>query len=106
MRWFADKCKPFLKLQAKPVIVNVQRAQISIPPAYVAWQAGTTNMVVVPARQIDSEESNPPAYVAWQAGTKNRAGNRFLGSLKGLQIRTPRKGEKKGDGGGEGRGQK
>ncbi len=28
----------------------------SIPPAYVAWQAGTTNRVVVPARQagIDS----------------------------------------------------
>jgi hypothetical protein len=38
----------------------------SIPPAYVAWRAGTTNMVVVPACQ---------------------AGNRFLGSLKGLQIR-------------------
>jgi hypothetical protein len=38
----------------------------SIPPAYVAWRANTTNMVVVPARQ---------------------AGNRFLGSLKGLQIR-------------------
>jgi hypothetical protein len=38
----------------------------SIPPAYVAWRAGTTNWVVVPARQ---------------------AGNRFLGSLKGLQIR-------------------
>ncbi len=39
----------------------------SIPPAYVAWRAGTTNRVVVPDRQ---------------------AGNRFLGSLKGLQIRT------------------
>ncbi len=39
----------------------------SIPPAYVAWRAGTTYRVVVPARQ---------------------AGNRFLGSLKGLQIRT------------------
>ncbi len=28
----------------------------TIPPAYVAWQAGTTNRVVVPARQagIDS----------------------------------------------------
>jgi hypothetical protein len=36
----------------------------SIPPAYVACRAGTTNSVVVPARQ---------------------AGNRFLGSLKGLQ---------------------
>ncbi len=40
----------------------------SIPPTYVAWQAGTTNRVVVPARQD---------------------GNRFLGSLKGLQIRAP-----------------
>ncbi len=36
----------------------------------------------------------PPTYVAWRAGTTNRAlvqasqaGNRFLGSLKGLQIR-------------------
>jgi hypothetical protein len=38
----------------------------SIPPAFVAWLAGTSNGVVVPARQ---------------------AGNRFLGSLKGLQIR-------------------
>ncbi len=38
----------------------------SIPPAHVAWRAGTTNRVVVPARQ---------------------AGNRFLVSLKGLQIR-------------------
>jgi hypothetical protein len=35
-------------------------------PAYVVWRAGTSNWVVVPARQ---------------------AGNRFLGSLKGLQIR-------------------
>jgi hypothetical protein len=44
---------------------------------------------------IDSEESTPPAYVAWLAGTTNRVifpvprlGNRFLGSLKGLQIQT------------------
>jgi hypothetical protein len=37
----------------------------SIPPAYVAWRAGCRR-VVVPARH---------------------AGNRFLGSLKGLQIR-------------------
>jgi hypothetical protein len=41
-------------------------AKESIPTAYVAWRAGTSNRVVVPARQ---------------------AGNRFLGSLKGLQIR-------------------
>jgi hypothetical protein len=38
----------------------------SIPPAYVAWRAGTSNRVVVPARQ---------------------AGNRSSGSLKGLQTR-------------------
>jgi hypothetical protein len=42
---------------------------------------------------IDSEESISPAFVAWRAGTKNRvvvpvrqAGNRFLVSLKGLQV--------------------
>ena len=38
----------------------------SIPRAPVAWRATASNRVVVPARQ---------------------AGNRFLGSLKGLQIR-------------------
>jgi hypothetical protein len=44
---------------------------------------------------IDSNESIPPANVACRAGTSNRvvvsarqAGNRFLVSLKGLQIRT------------------
>jgi hypothetical protein len=44
--------------------------------------------------EIESEESIQQAYVAWRAGTTNRvvvpahqAGNRFLGSLKGLQIR-------------------
>jgi hypothetical protein len=43
---------------------------------------------------IDSEYSIQPAYVVRRAGTTNRivvsasqAGNRFLGSLKGLQIR-------------------
>ncbi len=36
------------------------------PPAYVAWRAGTTYRVVVSARE---------------------AGNRFLDSLKDLQIR-------------------
>jgi hypothetical protein len=42
---------------------------------------------------IDSEDSIPPAYVAWRAGTRNRvvvpagqAGNRLLGSLKGSQY--------------------
>ncbi len=43
---------------------------------------------------IDSKESIPPAYVARRADTSNRvvvparqAVNRFLGFLKGLQIR-------------------
>ncbi len=43
--------------------------------------------------EIDSEKSIPPAYVVWQTGTTKRvlvstrqAGNRCLGSLKGLQI--------------------
>jgi hypothetical protein len=47
--------------------------------------------------EIDSEESTPPSYIAWRAGTPNRvvvqarqAGNRFLGSLKGLQIPAPK----------------
>jgi hypothetical protein len=46
---------------------------------------------------IDSKESTQLAYVAWRAGTTNRpvvpparqAENRFLGSLKGLQMRAP-----------------
>jgi hypothetical protein len=50
----------------EPVLVNAYGAQESIPPAYLVWRAGTSNRVVVPARQ---------------------AGNRFLGSLKGLHIR-------------------
>ncbi len=43
---------------------------------------------------IDTKEAIPLGYVAWRAGTSNRfvvtacqAGNRFLGFLKGLQIR-------------------
>ncbi len=53
-------------MYSEPVFVNVRGAQESIPLAYVIWQASTTNRVVFPARQ---------------------AGNRFLGTLKGLQIR-------------------
>jgi hypothetical protein len=49
----------------EPVFVNINVVQESIPTAYVAWLAGTTNRVVVPARQ---------------------AGNRFLGSLKGPYL--------------------
>ncbi len=40
--------------------------QESIPPAFVSWRSGTTNRVVVLARHVE---------------------NRFLSSLKGLQIR-------------------
>jgi hypothetical protein len=42
---------------------------------------------------IDSKVSIPPAYVAWRAGASNRVdvpGRRFLGCLKGLQIRSGR----------------
>jgi hypothetical protein len=48
------------------------------------------------AQGNDSEESIPPAYVSRRAGTtyndiglpcRGPAGNRFLGSIKGLQIR-------------------
>ncbi len=35
----------------EPKFINVLGAQVSIPPAYVAWRAGTTNRVTVPARQ-------------------------------------------------------
>jgi hypothetical protein len=41
----------------------------SIPPDYEAWRACTTNRVTVPSRSSQAE-------------------NGFLGSLKGLQIRT------------------
>jgi hypothetical protein len=44
--------------------------KVSIPPAYVAWLASMSNRVLVPATQD---------------------GNRFLGSLKGLQIRAQAK---------------
>ncbi len=40
---------------------------------------------------MNSKKLIPPAHVAWRAGTSNRlfipVRNRFLGSLKGLQIR-------------------
>ncbi len=36
---------------------------------------------------IESEDSIPPAYEAWRAGTTSQAENRYLSSLKGLQIR-------------------
>jgi hypothetical protein len=53
---------PFFKCLWSPEIDSEK----SIPPAYVACRAGTTNKLVVPARQD---------------------GIRFLASFKGLQIR-------------------
>jgi hypothetical protein len=54
---------------------------------FVLLRARTCNHLWSPG--IDSEETIPPAHVAWQAGTTNRvvvparqAGNRFLWSLK------------------------
>jgi hypothetical protein len=53
------------------------------------------NHICLKSPRIDSEKSIPPTYVAWKAGTTHRAvvparqaGNRFLGSLKCLKIRT------------------
>jgi hypothetical protein len=46
--------------------LGIDDSNESIPPAYVAWRAGTTNRVVAPVRE---------------------AGNRFMDSLKGLQMR-------------------
>ncbi len=73
---------------------------------YSLWRAGSTPICRIPARPrarickrlwspgIDSEKSIAPAYVVWRAGPTNRVvvpdrqdENRFLGSLKGLQIR-------------------
>ncbi len=61
------------------------------PPHHYCSRARISKRLKSP--QIDSKELIPPAYVAWRAGFSNRvvlqAGNRFLGSLKGLQIRAP-----------------
>ncbi len=73
------------------------------PPGYIGWRNRFLGINFWPRARIckrlwspgiDSEESILPAYVAWRASTSKRvvvpahqAGNRFLGSLKGLQIR-------------------
>jgi putative methionine-R-sulfoxide reductase with GAF domain len=54
-----------LLVRPESVFVNDCKAEESIPQAYVACQASTTNRIVVPARQ---------------------AGNQFLGFLNGLQY--------------------
>ena len=44
---------------AEPVFLNVYGAQESIPPAYVAWRAGTANKVFVPARKAENRSWAP-----------------------------------------------
>jgi hypothetical protein len=61
-----NKCTEYIFVNVYGAEESIPRKE-SIPPAYVAWRAGTTNRVVIPARP---------------------AGNRFLNSLKDLQIRT------------------
>ncbi len=62
-----------------------------------AWKFRARICKTLWSQGIDFEESTPPAYVAWRAGTTKKvsvpayqAGNRFLGSLKSLQIRAQR----------------
>jgi hypothetical protein len=72
--WEMARRRLFVRLIAeKPRVRICERlwspgidSEESIPLAYVSWWAGTTIRIVVPARQ---------------------AGNRFLGTLKGFQIR-------------------
>ncbi len=68
-----------------------QKPEESIPPVHIT-RARICKRLRGPV--IDSEDSILPAYVAWRARTTNRvavparqAGNRFVGSIKGLQIR-------------------
>ncbi len=84
-------------------MIQARLNQIAFNPSYpiiiVGDSRGFTQVRVCICKRlrspgIDSEESIPPAYEAWRAGTTNRvivpagqAENRFLGSIKGLQIR-------------------
>jgi hypothetical protein len=86
----------------EPVFINLSRSRgIYSKPGVPIRQP---YLLFLPARArickrlrrpgIASKESIPPAYVGWRAGTSNRVvvpalqtGTRFLGSLKGLQIR-------------------
>jgi hypothetical protein len=67
-----------------------------LPAAAAFFVSGARIRKRLMSSGIDSEESFPAAYVAWWASTTKRAvvlvrarqaGNRFLCSLKGLQIR-------------------
>jgi hypothetical protein len=85
-------------MKPEPIFVNIYGAKESSPPAYASWR-NRFRQHTYPGG-IDSaslrilEESIPPAYVSWRADMKKRvvaparqAGNGFLGSLKGLQLR-------------------
>ncbi len=88
-RWFTLWKRIYLK-QPPPTIVSIEKTLGRIckrlkSPGIVS----KPEPVFVNVLGIDSA-----AYVAWRAGSTNRgliqarkAGNRFLGSLKGLQIR-------------------
>ncbi len=54
---------------SKAVFLNILGAPESIPPDYVA-RASICKRLWSPG--IDSEKSIPPASVAWRAGTTNR----------------------------------
>jgi hypothetical protein len=74
------------------------RVKLKLAGATVKCNARTRICKRLWSPEIDSEESIQLAYVAWRAGTTNRvvvparqAGNRFLDSIKGLQIRAQAK---------------
>jgi hypothetical protein len=86
MRWWGRSCAGILEQSMGT------RNRVGIGLTY--RPAGACNCKRFWSPGIDSEELIPPAYVAWRASTTNtvviqarRAGNRFLGSLKDLQIR-------------------
>ncbi len=80
---YAQEPQRNCKLMISAFVYDSQRREYRARICKRLWNPG-----------IDSEKSIPPAYVAWRAGTTNRVfvpvrqtGNRFLGSLKGLKIR-------------------
>jgi hypothetical protein len=104
----AELCKPWIRLELEWFIriwlnglctgeLPCRGINFRVPPfVYHANRILSRARVCKRLRRpgIDSEDSIPPAYVEWRAGTTNRviiptrqARNRFLGSLKGLQIR-------------------
>jgi hypothetical protein len=95
---FSARCshKPLAPSPAPPPPKKVESTRLrrDLPFSLILW-ACICKRLRSPG--IDSKESIPPAYLAWLAGKSNRvviliparqAGNRFLGSSKGLQIRT------------------